>query len=94
MKEAEKGLKRGKIVSRYINGVRHIAHLPANHFTPEEFVSRSKEIAKDNGLKITVFDEPQFKKEKIGGILSVCEGSDKKAKMILLEYTPVKPITK
>lgn len=94
LKEAEKGLKRGKIVSRYINGVRHIAHLPANHFTPEEFVSRSKEIAKDNGLKITVFDEPQLKKEKMGGILSVCEGSDKKAKMILLEYTPVKPITK
>ncbi|EMY27040.1 cytosol aminopeptidase family, catalytic domain protein [Leptospira interrogans serovar Australis str. 200703203] len=30
----------------------------------------------------------------MGGILSVCEGSDKKAKMILLEYTPVKPITK
>lgn len=66
LKEAEKGLKRGKIVSRYINGVRHIAHLPANHFTPEEFVSRSKEIAKDNGLKITVFDEPQLKKEKWG----------------------------
>lgn len=30
----------------------------------------------------------------MGGILSVCEGSDKKAKMILLEYTPVKPVTK
>ncbi|TGM61862.1 leucyl aminopeptidase family protein [Leptospira adleri] len=93
-KEAEKGLKRGKVVSRYINGARYVAHLPANHFTPEEFVSRSKEIAKDNGLKITVFDEPQLKKEKMGGILAVCEGSDKKAKMIVLEYTPAKPSTK
>ncbi|EMN13325.1 leucyl aminopeptidase family protein [Leptospira borgpetersenii] len=94
IKEAEKGLKRGKVVSRYVNGARFIAHLPANHFTPEDFVSRSKEIAKENGLKITVFDEPQLKKEKMGGILSVCEGSDKKAKMILLEYTPAKPSTK
>ncbi|TGK29082.1 leucyl aminopeptidase [Leptospira gomenensis] len=93
-KDAERGLKKGKVVSRYVNGTRYIAHLPANHFTPEEFVSRSKEIAKDNGLKITVFDEPQLKKEKMNGILSVCEGSDKKAKMILLEYSPAKPSTK
>ncbi|XDD51308.1 M17 family metallopeptidase [Leptospira sp. WS92.C1] len=93
-KEAEKGLKRGKVVSRYVNGTRYIAHLPANHFTPEEFVFRSKEIAKDNGLKITVFDEAQLKKEKMGGILAVCEGSDKKAKMIILEYTPANPSTK
>lgn len=64
VKEAEKGLRRGKVVSRYVNGARFIAHLPANHFTPEDFVSRSKEIAKDNGLKITVFDEPQLKKER------------------------------
>lgn len=82
------GINKAKSVARHINGARYIAHLPANHFTPEGFVKRSKEIAKENKLKITVFDEPQLKKLGMNGILSVCEGSDKKAKMIMLDYAP------
>ncbi|EPG73194.1 cytosol aminopeptidase family, catalytic domain protein [Leptospira fainei serovar Hurstbridge str. BUT 6] len=93
-KAASQGLEKSKAVSKYVNGSRFIAHLPANHFTPEEFVVRSRDIAKENGLKITVFDEPQLKKEKMGGILAVSQGSDKKPKMIILEYHPVKPKTK
>lgn len=85
----KKGMLKGKSVARHINGARYIAHLPANHFTPEEFVSRSREIAKENKLKVTVFDEPKLKKLGMNGILSVCEGSDKKAKMILIDYKPV-----
>lgn len=87
-------LKKSKIVSKYLNQSRYVEHLPANYFTPEEFVSRSKEIAKENKLKITVFDEDRLQKESFGGILSVCQGSDKKAKMIILEYHPKKTKSK
>jgi phosphatidylserine decarboxylase precursor len=87
-KTVKEALEKSKVVSKYLNESRYVAHLPANHFTPEEFVSRSQEIAKENKLKITVFDEDRLKKEKFGGILSVCQGSDKKAKMVILEYTP------
>jgi leucyl aminopeptidase len=87
-KTAKEALEKSKVVSKYLNESRYVEHLPANHFTPEEFVSRSHEIARENKLKITVFDEDRLKKEKFGGILSVCQGSDKKAKMIILEYTP------
>ncbi|TGM85461.1 leucyl aminopeptidase [Leptospira licerasiae] len=93
-KPAKVGLDKSRAVSKYVNGARFIAHLPANHFTPEEFVSRSKEIAKEAGLKITVMDEPQLKKEKMGGILAVSQGSDKKPKMIVLEYNPPKTKSK
>ncbi|MEM7182305.1 MAG: leucyl aminopeptidase [Spirochaetota bacterium] len=86
--EVSHGIERGEKVSPYINSTRVIEHLPANHFTPEEFVAISKEIAKENKLKITVFDEDRLIKGKFGGILSVCRGSDKKPKMILLEYNP------
>ncbi len=93
-KEGLKGIEKSKVVSRYLNAARFVEHLPANHFTPEEFVSRSKEIAKENKLKITVFDEAQLKREKLNGILSVCQGSDKKPKMIIIEYTPKNPVSK
>lgn len=93
-KEGAKGLEKSKVVSTYLNAARYVEHLPANHFTPEEFVSRSREIAKENKLKITVLDEPQLKKEKMGGILSVCQGSDKKPKLIVIEYSPKNPVSK
>jgi leucyl aminopeptidase len=82
------GIQKGKSVAKHVNGARTIAHLPANHFTPEDFVKRSKDIAKEDKLKVTVFDEPALKKMGMNGILSVCEGSDKKAKMILIDYNP------
>ncbi|HMV43798.1 MAG TPA: leucyl aminopeptidase [Leptospiraceae bacterium] len=93
-KFAKDALEKSKIVSKYLNESRYVEHLPANHFTPEEFVSRSKEIAKENKLKITVFDEDRLEKENFGGILSVCRGSDKKPKMIVLEYSPSNVKTK
>ena len=68
-KTAKEALEKSKVVSKYLNESRYVAHLPANHFTPEEFVSRSQEIAKENKLKITVFDEDRLKKEKFSGIL-------------------------
>lgn len=93
-KEGSKGIEKSRVVSNYINAARQTQHLPPNIFTPEEFVSRSREIAKENKLKITVLDEPQLKKEKMGGILSVCQGSDKKPKLIILEYNPKNPLSK
>jgi leucyl aminopeptidase len=91
---AKHTISKAKEVAKHVNGVRHIAHLPANHFTPEEFVSRSKEIAKMYKLGIKIWDEPQLRKGGFGGILSVCEGSDKKPKMIILEYKPKNATTK
>lgn len=92
-KHIEGSLKKSAIVSKYLNESRFVEHLPANYFTPDDFVSRAKEIAKENKLKITVFDEPQLKKEKMGGILSVAAGSDKKPKMVILEYNPKGALT-
>jgi leucyl aminopeptidase len=82
------GIKKSQSVSKHINGARYIAHLPANHFTPDEFETRSKEIAKEHKLKVTVFNEPQLKKMGMNGILSVGAGSDKKSKMIVIDYNP------
>jgi leucyl aminopeptidase len=87
-KNIQAGIKKSQAVSKHINGARFIAHLPANYFTPNEFEARSKEIAKEHKLKVTVFNEPQLKKLGMNGILSVGEGSDKKSKMILIDYNP------
>ena len=45
-------------------------------------------------MKYTVFNEKELKENGLNGILSVCDGSNKKAKMIILEYKPKNPTTK
>ncbi|MCZ8156847.1 MAG: leucyl aminopeptidase [Leptospira sp.] len=90
-KQAEEGLQKSLIVAKHVNGARHIAHLPANYFTPDDFVSRSKEIAKEQKLTIKIWDEPQLKKEGLGGILAVSQGSELNGKMVIIEYKPSKP---
>ncbi|GBF50957.1 leucyl aminopeptidase [Leptospira ryugenii] len=89
-KQAESGFQKGLVVARHLNGVRHIAHLPANYFTPDDFVARSREIAKEFKLNVKVWDEPQLKKEGFGGILAVSRGSELQGKMVVLEYKPNK----
>lgn len=82
------GLKKASTVARHVNGVRYIAHLPSNHFTPLDFEKRSKEIAKESKLKITVLNESQLKKLGMGGILAVSQGSNNPPRVILLDYHP------
>jgi leucyl aminopeptidase len=82
------GIKKAQAVSKQVNGARYIAHLPSNYFRPQEFEERSREIAKDHKLKITVFNEPQLKKMGMNGILAVSRGTDNAGKMIILDYNP------
>jgi len=89
-KEAEGGLEKSRIVAKHVNGARHIAHLPANYFTPDDFVSRAKEIAKEHKLNVKVWDDSQLKKEGFGGILAVSRGSELTGKMVVIEYKPSK----
>ncbi|TGN17340.1 leucyl aminopeptidase [Leptospira idonii] len=89
-KKAEKGLEKSRITAKHVNGARHIAHLPANYFTPNDFVARAKEIAKENKLTVKVWDDPQLKKEGFGGILAVSRGSELNGKMVIIEYKPAK----
>lgn len=87
-KKIQSGIKKAQAVSRHLNGARYIAHLPSNYFRPQEFEERSREIAKEHKLKVTVFNEPQLKKMGMNGILSVSRGTDNSGKMILLDYNP------
>lgn len=84
------GLAKAQIVIPELVAARFVAHLPANYFTPDHFVSRSKEISKKYKLRIKVWDELQLTKEGFGGILAVSRGSELKGKMVILEYKPPK----
>jgi len=65
---------------------REIANLPADTATPERLAEEARALAKEFGLKVTVFDEKALKEMHCGGILAVGSGSVHPPRMIVLEY--------
>ncbi len=65
--------------------------MPPNEKRPDRFVRSIVKAADKEGLDITVLDEPELKKNKMGGILAVGMGSKSRARMVILDYKPKKP---
>ncbi|HMA84210.1 MAG TPA: M17 family peptidase N-terminal domain-containing protein, partial [Desulfosalsimonadaceae bacterium] len=65
--------------------------MPPNEKRPDRFVRSIVKAADKEGLEITVLDEQELKKNKMGGILAVGMGSKSRARMVILDYKPKKP---
>ncbi|MGE0206307.1 MAG: leucyl aminopeptidase [Candidatus Babeliales bacterium] len=85
-KEYKKGLEVGSIIAKSINKVRHWIDLPPVALTPTELAGKAQKIAKEQGLKVTVFSEPEIKKMGMGGLAGVSAGSEQDCKFVILEY--------
>ena len=69
-----------------INYARRLADTPSNLMTPDDMVKESIQLAKDYGMECTILDKTQLEDMKAGGILSVNQGSDIPAYMIVLKH--------
>ncbi len=65
---------------------RGIVNLPADTATPQRLAEEARSLAKEAGLKATVFDETELARMGCGGILAVGSGSSHPPRMIVLEY--------
>lgn len=86
----KKGLQEGEIVSESVNSARHWIDMPAAHMHPQELSSIAKKIAKENNLKITVFEEKDIIKMGMGGLEAVSKGSDRDCALVIMEYKTTK----
>lgn len=67
---------------------RNYSNEPSNYGTPVFYAKELSVLAKKYGMKCTIMNEAQCKKEKMNLFLSVSEGSDREAQIVILEYTP------
>ncbi|MFO7604200.1 MAG: leucyl aminopeptidase [Gammaproteobacteria bacterium] len=66
---------------------RDLGNLPGNICTPTYLANEAKKLGRDHArLKVSVLDEAQIKKLKMGSFLSVAKGSREPAKLIVMEY--------
>ena len=69
-----------------VNLAREWEHEPANIINPVTLAARTKNLAKDFGLKCTILDDQELIKLGAGAITAVGKGSPNPSRMIILEY--------
>lgn len=67
---------------------RDFSNEPSNHGTPEYYASEISKLCKTYGLKCTVMDEAEARKEKMDLFLSVGAGSERESRVVIVEYSP------
>ncbi len=84
--DVSEGIRKGAIMAGAQNYARSLDELPANVATPAMVVGESRKLAREAGLRMTVYDESRLERMGMNGILSVCRGSHNRPSLIRLEY--------
>jgi len=87
-KKLRKGCNKGVTSALVTRRARDMANEPGNGWTAADFARYAKNLAKETGLKCSVFDKQALGKMGMGGIIAVNQGSQEPARMIVLDYNP------
>jgi leucyl aminopeptidase len=85
--EVRRAIDEQVTIDETVRWTRDLANLPADTASPARLAEEARQLAKDVGLKVTVFDEAKLAEMGCGGILAVGGGSAAHPpRMIVLEY--------
>jgi leucyl aminopeptidase len=90
-KRAEDAVARAVTVAEAVCWARDLANEPGGSLTPTELAKRAAAMGKEAGFEVTVWDEKEIRKQKLGGLLGVNRGSEQAPRFLRLEYAPPKP---
>jgi leucyl aminopeptidase len=74
------------ILAECQNFARRLGDMPGNLMTPTILAQEAVAATKGTTIKSEVWDKARIKKEKMGGLLGVAEGSDEEPRFIILRY--------
>jgi leucyl aminopeptidase len=87
----ERGLTHGSAVAAAMSIQRDLANLPGNVCTPLYLAEQARALAKPHAsLRVKVLEEAAIRREKMGCLLAVAQGSALPPRFIVLEYEGTK----
>ncbi|HSP33437.1 MAG TPA: M17 family peptidase N-terminal domain-containing protein, partial [Thermoanaerobaculia bacterium] len=78
--------REAKALSDGIRTVRDLGNAPSNIVTPVRLAERAAEVAKQVGVKCTIYERKDIEKMKMGGLIAVNRGSDEEPRFVVMEY--------
>lgn len=87
---AQEALRVAQIIAEGVTLARDFANEPPNVIYPQAYAERIQKAAVAAGVRCEIFDEKKLAALKMGGILGVGKGSERKPRLVILEYKPAK----
>jgi len=84
--EFEAAARIGQVYGGSANLARDLASRPGNVVTPTYLANVAAGIAKEHGMKLTVFDRGQMHEQGMHALLAVAQGTNEEPRFIVLEY--------
>jgi len=84
------GLAEGRVNAEAQCLTRELSNLPANEAAPETIVALARKKLAGLPLKITVLDEKAIRRERMGMLLAVAQGSAASPRVLVIEWNPGK----
>lgn len=81
-------------VAAAVARVRDFGNMPPNELTPTRFAELASELCGELKIKCTVLDLAGIRKEGMGGLLAVNQGSVQEPRFVVMEYEPSGTATK
>jgi leucyl aminopeptidase len=89
-KKLKSAIEKAQVILGGVYFARDLQNEPANSITPNTLSIRVKKTLSAAGVKVTVYNEKEIKKRKMGGLLGVGMGSENPPRFIIMEYNPGK----
>ncbi len=83
-------LNRANAVIDAVELARDLVNEPGGSLTPQAFVAAARKATADTGVKLTVWNHARIKRERLGGVLAVNQGSEHPPQFLQLHYKPAK----
>ena len=82
----QRGARVGAVIATSANVVRDLCNAPANIATPTYLADHAHAVAKEHKLTFHAYSAADLKRMKMGGIISVTQGSVQPPKFVVMEY--------
>lgn len=89
-RKLKSALAKAACVIEGFNFTKELQNEPSIVLTPAELAARVGKKLRKAGVKVTVFNETEIRKRKMGGLLAVGMGSSNRPRFIVLEYDGIK----
>ena len=87
-KQLNSAISRADFIMKGHNFTRDLQNEPASALRPFELAKKVTKVLTDAGVKVTVFNEKEIVRRKMGGLIAVGQGSANKPRFIVIRYKP------
>lgn len=85
-KKLKTAITQALIITEGVTLARNLQNEPGGTLPPAQLAKIIRNTLPKYGVKVTVFNEAEIKKRKMGGLLAVGKGSDNPPRFIIMEY--------